>query len=256
MIITYNPGQCLILSPSQGRVESGPDIYGQARSGMNAGSENSALGGTDRLAGGATGDSAGADGSLMLAYARGDSASFEILYQKYRPMLFRFFVLAVSDEGVANELYQETWVKVIRARESYQPSAAFSTWLFTISRNCLRDYYRKRHPEFVEFDTVDENLDSNSENRLEAGAIETDELRPDEMAMLKQQSESLSQAIEMLPLNQKEAILLRYVAGMTIAEIAESVDEKLETIKSRLRYAVPKLKANLRQSLEDKQRFA
>jgi len=196
------------------------------------------------------------DESLMSAYVAGDTASFEILYQKYRPALFRFLRLAVSDDGLANELYQETWVKIIRARDNYQPTAAFSTWLFTISRNCLRDHYRKHQPEFIEFDTVGENLDVDIGSDAEPNAFESVVLRPEEKAMLFQQTESLTHAIEMLPLDQKEAILLRYVAGMTIAEIAESVDEKHETIKSRLRYAVPKLRANLRQSLEDKQRFA
>lgn len=198
------------------------------------------------------GGSPDSDEHLMSAYAMGDTQAFESLYHKYRPVLFRFFMLAVTNESTATELYQDTWMKVIRARNSYQPTAAFSTWIFTISRNCLRDYFRKHQPEIIEFDTVDESVASHDGNidGIE-NAISNTEFQPEQKAMLFEQSSFLCRALEMLPLSQREALLLRHVAGMSVAEIAESVNEKPQTIKSRLRYATPKLKKYLSQSTDD-----
>lgn len=192
------------------------------------------------------------DEHLMLAYASGDAAAFEVLYNKYRPALFRFFLAAVTDDWLANELYQETWIKVIGARAKYQPKAAFSTWLFTIARNNLWDYFRKFQPHVVEFDTVAE---FNEEADLLA-ATGNVELQPDELAVLAQQSLSLQRALDQLPLKQREVMLLRYIAGMTLAEIAISIEEKQETVKSRLRYATVKLKNDLKHSLAENQRLA
>lgn len=192
------------------------------------------------------------DENLMLAYASGDVSAFETLYRKYRPALFRFFLAAVADESLANELYQETWTKVIGASRKYQPKAAFSTWLFTIARNNLWDYFRRFQPRLVEFDTVAE-LGGESGMAAESGNTE---LQPEELAALTQQAQTLQQALDKLPLKQKEVMLLRYVAGMTLSEIATSIEEKPETVKSRLRYATAKLKNDLKHSLAGFQRLA
>ena len=88
---------------------------------------------------------------------------------------------------------------------------------------------------------------------VEAGNIE---LQPEELAVLAQRAQSLQQALDKLPLKQKEVMLLRYVAGMTIIEIATSIEEKPETVKSRLRYAIVKLKNDLKHSLAGVQRLA
>ncbi len=192
------------------------------------------------------------DEDLMLGFAGGDVSAFETLYRKYRPTLYRFFLAAVADEGLANELYQDTWTKVIGASREYQVKAAFSTWLFTIARNNLWDYFRKFQPNLVEFDTVAE---------LQAGDVSLPdsinvELQPDELAVLAQQAHSLHQALDRLPLKQKEVMLLRYIAGMTLTEIATSIEEKPETVKSRLRYATTKLKNDLKHTIAGFQRLA
>ena len=191
------------------------------------------------------------DEDLMLDYARGNANAFTHLYTKYRPSLFRFLVAALGDESLATELYQETWTKVIGARRSYQPKAKFSTWLFTIARNNLRDYYRKFQPHLVEFDTVAE-MSATDETYAIDGSVVV-EMQPDEIAALAQQSRTLQLALDRLPLQQKEVMLLRYFAGMSIAEIAASVEDKPETIKSRLRYATVKLKQDLKNSLSAQQ---
>lgn len=184
---------------------------------------------------------------LMLEYARGDTQAFTYLYTKYRPPLFRFFVAALHNESLATELYQETWTKVIGASGSYQPKAKFSTWLFTIARNSLHDYYRKFQPHLIQFDTVAEDAAADETYAIDSSVVV--EMQPDEIAALAQQSKTLQLALDRLPLKQKEVMLLRYFAGMSVADIADSTEEKPETVKSRLRYATLKLKQDLKYSL-------
>lgn len=189
---------------------------------------------------------AGLQVELMLAYKAGDKSAFEKLYRMYQPKLYRFFLSATGTETVALDLYQETWTKVIRARDAYQPKALFSTWIFTIARNCLNDHYRVANKPVNQLPDADE-VDS-AMNQL-ATDDSDGMLAPDEIASLAQRAEYLQQALKLLPDEQQDVVLLRYAADMSIAEIAILNNENPETIKSRLRYALPKLRSSLR-SLE------
>jgi len=177
---------------------------------------------------------AGREVELMMAYKAGDRAAFEKLYRMYQPKLYRFFLSATGSEAVALDLYQETWTKVIRARDRYTPRARFSTWIFTIARNCLNDHYRVANKPVNQLPDADE-VDS-AINQLATDGSDG-MLAPDEIASL------------LLPDEQQDVVLLRYAADMSIAEIAILNNENPETIKSRLRYALPKLRSSLR-SLE------
>jgi hypothetical protein len=84
------------------------------------------------------------DEELMLAYRGGDAAAFETLYSRHRARLFRFVLRSVKTRALAEELYQETWMRVIEARSRYTPKARFTTWLYTIAHNQLVDHWRKR----------------------------------------------------------------------------------------------------------------
>ena len=86
------------------------------------------------------------DATLMLAYAQGDLAAFEALYARHRGTLYRFLLRACRQPAVADELFQETWSRVIAARERYQPQAKFTTWLLQIAHNLLVDSYRRKRP--------------------------------------------------------------------------------------------------------------
>ena len=86
------------------------------------------------------------DAMLMLAYARGDLAAFEALYARHRGMLYRFLLRSVRDPQRTDELFQETWSRVISARSRYQPQAKFSTWLLQIAHNLLIDGIRRQRP--------------------------------------------------------------------------------------------------------------
>ena len=168
------------------------------------------------------------DEELMLAYRGGDAAAFETLYSRHRARLFRFVLRSVKARALAEELYQETWMRVIEARGRYAPKARFTTWLYTIAHNQLVDHWRKRGLSLV--------------------SLEGDELigtspDPAEQAQARQALERFAAALEALPALQREAFLLHEEAELSVAEIAEATACDPEAAKSRLRYAMAKLKA-------------
>lgn len=189
---------------------------------------------------------AGMEVDLMLAYQAGDRTAFEKLYRNYQPKLYRFFVSATGSEAVALDLYQETWTKVIRARENYRAKARFSTWIFAIARNCLNDFYRAANKPINQSISAEEAEAAIDQYSVEGMVGIDDKLSPEEMVSLAQRADYLQEALKLLPDVQKEVVLLRYTAGMSVSEIAIMNNEKPETIKSRLRYALPKLRNSLR----------
>jgi RNA polymerase sigma-70 factor (ECF subfamily) len=168
------------------------------------------------------------DEELMLAYGRGDAGAFETLYKRYRGPLYRFVLRAIQQRSVAEELFQEAWIRVIEARSRYAPQARFTTWLYTIAHNLLVDHWRKKGLPLVQLD---------DDPPLAA---------PDNPARQAEARESLArllQAIDALPAAQREAFLLHEEAGLTVAEIAAVTGAGEEAAKSRLRYAMAKLKS-------------
>ncbi len=179
------------------------------------------------------------DSQLMLAYADNQAGAFECLYARNKNALLRYFTANTRDEALSLELFQETWMRVVRARDSYQASAAFSTWLYTIARNCMIDHHRKSsaQPDSSPFDddvSLVEEMQQSRSGQLTAVAP----LQPDQLAAISQQGEVLDAVLSRLPASQRESILLRHVAGMSVAEIADATGDKPETVKSRIRYAV------------------
>jgi RNA polymerase sigma-70 factor (ECF subfamily) len=95
------------------------------------------------------------DEELMLAYGGGDAGAFDTLYARHRGGLFRFVLRAVKDRGLAEELFQEVWVRVIESRSRYAPKARFTTWLYTIAHNLLVDHWRRKGLSLVSLDGED-----------------------------------------------------------------------------------------------------
>ncbi|HSM68502.1 MAG TPA: sigma-70 family RNA polymerase sigma factor [Xanthomonadales bacterium] len=169
------------------------------------------------------------DEHLMRQYASGDLRAFEELYARYRGPLYRYFRRQVPDEPSANDLYQGCWEKIIAARRRYRPRAPFRAWLFRIAHNHAMDYHRRRKPDSA--DVVEHLQDGNPgpEGLLESAA----------------QGERLMTALAALPLEQKDALLLRFESGLGLDDIGKLTGVARETVKSRLRYATQKLKQAL-----------
>ncbi|HTP61722.1 MAG TPA: sigma-70 family RNA polymerase sigma factor [Burkholderiales bacterium] len=179
------------------------------------------------------------DEQLMLAYREGDAGAFEEIYRRHKGGLFRFVLRSVRERAVAEELYQEIWMRVIEARGRYEVSAPgagqpakFSTWLYTIAHNRLVDHWRKRGLQLVALDAQDPAADPSAPMEYE----------PQRIAEAKQGLELFARALAELPPAQREAFLMHQEADMSAAEIALATGSNEEAAKSRLRYAVSKLK--------------
>jgi RNA polymerase sigma-70 factor, ECF subfamily len=176
------------------------------------------------------------DGELMLRYARGDLRAFETLYRRHRGGLYRYLARQVRNTETANDLFQEVWSKVIVSRERYEPRAQFRTFLYRIAHNCFIDHCRRA--------TV----------RNESGASHDDwqdvlpgpaHERPDQRAEQAQTLARYQAALAALPGEQRDVFLLYEESGLSLEEIAAISAVGTETAKSRLRYAVAKLRAAL-----------
>jgi len=173
----------------------------------------------------------------MMSYGAGDAAAFDILYQRYKTPLYRF-VLRQCGQQAVDELFQDIWLKVINARHSYQVKASFKTWLYHLARNRIIDLYRRNSIR-----PVDNNVDE-----LET-VTNTSIAQPEKQLQRQSQYEALLEAIAELPSDQKEVFLLREEAGLSVEQIAETCGTNFETAKSRLRYAMDKLRHKLNQRL-------
>jgi RNA polymerase sigma-70 factor (ECF subfamily) len=168
----------------------------------------------------------------MLAYARGDLAAFETLYAKHRGMLYRFLLRSVRDPHRTDELFQETWSRVIGSRERYQPQAKFSTWLLQIAHNLMIDGIRRQRP-----------MADGDEAEMALANLATPESGQPEQALSEfERRRNLRRAIEQLPDEQRIAILLRLEQELSLEQIAMVTGSGRETVKSRLRYAMNRLR--------------
>ncbi len=168
------------------------------------------------------------DEALMKTYAGGDIAAFECLYQRHRGPLYRYILRQVGDSATANDLYQGTWEKIIRGRAGYTAAAPFKVWMYRIAHNHLVDYFRRLRP------TTD----------LPA-ALESGNPGPEETLVDQQHLAGLAAAVRKLPAEQREVLVLKLEAGLDLRTIANITGLNPETAKSRLRYAVAKLRQAL-----------
>jgi len=176
----------------------------------------------------------GTDEQLMLAYAGGDAGAFEALYSKHKGPVFRYVLRSVKGRAEAEELFQDVWMRVIEAAARYTPQAKFTTWLYTIAHHRLVDHWRAKGLVLVSIDEDDEAA------APEPAAPPSAE--PHRIVEAQQTLDRLSAAIAALPLAQREAFLLHHEGDLTAAEIAAATGTNEEAAKSRLRYAMNKLK--------------
>ncbi len=183
------------------------------------------------------------DEVLMQRYAGGDPTSFEVLYQRHEMRVWRYLERNVGNAATADELMQEVWFSVARDAARYQPSARFSTWLFTIAHNRMVDAIRASRPQVsLEVLATDDDL-------VVAQLIDDPQRGPHAGAVAHEQAEALNRAVEALSEEQREAFLLHVEGELTVDEIAAVTDCSFETAKSRLRYARSRLRELLKEYL-------
>ncbi len=172
----------------------------------------------------------------MLRYGKGDAGAFEALYRRHRLPLYGFLLRQVGNADTASELFQDLWMRVVNSRGRYEARAKFTSWVYAIAHNRLMDFYRANgRASFLGHEE--------SESVLED--LPAVEIAPDLRLDRQRAMERLYAALAQLPGAQREAFLLQQEGELSLEEIAEATGVSRETAKSRLRYAVAKLRASL-----------
>jgi RNA polymerase sigma-70 factor (ECF subfamily) len=180
------------------------------------------------------------DEELMRAFQRGEPRAFERLVGRHRGPVFNFILRYTGNRARAEDLLQETWLKVVRNAKDYEPKAKFTTWLYTIARNLCVDSARKESHR--QADSLEASADDGrglSERLASEGAA------PDREAYNVRLRPLLQKALESLPTEQREVFLLREYSGIAFKEIAGITGVPEPTVKSRMRYALEGLRRAL-----------
>jgi RNA polymerase sigma factor (sigma-70 family) len=179
------------------------------------------------------------DENLMMRFGRGEAAAFEFLYRRHELKVFRYLQRNVKNEASANDLMQEVWFAVVRGAAHYQPTAKFTTWLFTIAHNRTVDMIRANH----RLQSLDAGDDAESEGSSLLDRLALDrKLEPLAQVQSQDEAAALLNAVAQLPAEQRSAFLLQAEGDLSVEEIAGATGANFETVKSRLRYARAKLR--------------
>ena len=188
-------------------------------------------------------DARESDETLMLRYRDGDAAAFDALYIRHRGALYRFIKRSAPGSGEVDEIFQDVWMRLIEARARYQPTARFTTWLFTLAHHRLVDNFRAA----VRAPRASASHDDDDEDpvaQLPASRL----AEPEVLAIARQQGARLVQLVEALPDAQRETLLMKLEGDLSIEDIAAATGVNFETAKSRLRYALARVRAGLAQA--------
>jgi RNA polymerase sigma-70 factor (ECF subfamily) len=178
------------------------------------------------------------DEALMLAWQAGDASAFDTIYHRHRGGVFRYLLRHCRDRSTAEELHQDVWLKLIAARASFDATARFTPWLYSVARNRMIDHWRtgsgQRHV----------SLDDDQEGESIGAQLEDSNptTNPQGAASALQEGALLVAALETLPAAQRDAFLLHVEGGLAVAEISVLTAAPAETVKSRLRYAYRRLR--------------
>jgi RNA polymerase sigma-70 factor, ECF subfamily len=169
----------------------------------------------------------------------GDLDALSALLTRYQNRLYRYLLRLVREPAEAEDLFQQTWLRVAEKIRQYDPRRNFEAWLFTLARNLAIDHLRRIRPESLDqpaADTAGESAAARLPSR-ERPAIEG--------ILARERTGRLGAALEMLPMVQREVLTLRFEEEMKLEEIAGVLDAPLSTVKTRLRRALEQLRETL-----------
>ncbi|MFO8056933.1 MAG: RNA polymerase sigma factor [bacterium] len=180
------------------------------------------------------------DEELMDRFKDGSEAAFEELISRYGKQLYGFLCRQSGNADRADEAYQEVFVKVVRSAKRYKSRDRFAAWLFTIARNvCIDMARRDKHRQTEPLD------DPSEEGRSYIETVAHDDPDPEENTRAAELAALLEDSLSSLSEEQREVFLLRERAGLSFKEIAEMTGAPLNTVKTRMHYAVNNLKKSL-----------
>jgi RNA polymerase sigma-70 factor (ECF subfamily) len=178
------------------------------------------------------------DEQLVEQYLSGENQALELLIQRYLNIIYRFVQTYVKNQDEAEDVTQEIFVKVWKSLKSFQPAYKFRPWLFAIAKNTALDFLKKKQPlTFSELSRADElNFEENLADQ--SGSV-LDRLKWQETFR------ALQLAAQSLPANYRATLDLRYDQNLKFREIAELLDESIDTVKTRHRRAIEFLKKRI-----------
>ena len=185
------------------------------------------------------------DEALMLRYQGGDRGAFAFLVKRHKTNVYNFILRQVRIGSVAEDLTQDVFVRVVQSAAEFRHSARFSTWVYTIARNLCIDQLRRlqhrRHP------SLDQPLGNDGEGPTLGDSMPAQHpsASAERAAVASEVQASILRAVEALPDDQREVFLLREVADLPFRDIAEITGVPENTVKSRMRYALDRLKQAL-----------
>lgn len=178
----------------------------------------------------------------MRKFCAGDAHAFQLLYERHEKPLYRYVrrMMGIALASHADDIFQDTWMRLVDARDSWQArdNASFKTWLYTIAHHRAIDLLRKSGREV----SVDEGwLDDKSEEPWQLWPASSAE-QPEQQAFWRKAGQQLLHCLDGLPALQRAAFILHHDDGLSLEEITQVLNAEFETIKSRLRYALSKLR--------------
>ena len=168
---------------------------------------------------------------------RGDLDALSVLLARYQNRLYRYLLRMVRDTADADDLFQQTWVRVAEQIRKYDPSRNFDAWLFTLAHNLAIDHLRRIRPQ-----SLDEPLADSWHRETVADRIPCKDDTPLDHALAAERRTEISEAMAGLPMMYREVLSLRFEDGMKIEEIAQVTAVPVSTAKSRLRRSLEQLR--------------
>lgn len=182
------------------------------------------------------------DEALALLYIKGDNRAFDELLSRTQTKLFTYIMFVVRDHDIADDIFQETFVKVITKLQQglYTDSGKFQFWITRIAHNCIMDWYRQQQAAHI----VDANEENDLQNLKSASVIDTNK----EAEMINEQILiDIKKMMNTLPAPQREVVYMRYFQQLSFKEIADLTGVSINTSLGRMRYAL----INLRKMAKD-----
>ena len=177
------------------------------------------------------------DEELVVAYMDGEARAFDVILTRYQATIYSYFLYVVGDEDEANELFQDTFVKVIvfLQEQRYKPMGLFNYWLIRIAHNMISDKFRRNDHKLVK--------DVNAKNDLTRIRNEAITVSPYDDEMIRDQAfDELHRMVNKLPAEQREMVYLRYFEEMSFKDIAAITGVRINTALGRMRYAILNLR--------------
>ena len=183
------------------------------------------------------------DEQLALSYVEGNNRAFDLLLQRNQNKLFSYIMFVVRDEDKANDIFQETFVKVITNLQlhRYAVTGRFSAWLMRIAHNVIMDSYRDTRSQNIVEPPEDSNLPNISSKELLDTNIENEYVYTQVMT-------DVTRIMNQLPPAQREVVFMRYYQNMSFKEIAEATNVSINTSLGRMRYAILNMRRMAREN--------